>query len=72
MMYHLIPLPIIFVAVIVCLVASRYGLKIFTTISKAIIVICVVVFIFTYLDYKGFNIINYIKNFGLEIWNWLK
>lgn len=70
MMYHLIPLPIIFVAAIVFIVSDRYKLKTFKTVSKAIILICVLIFIYTYLNYKGFNIINYVKNIFFEILNW--
>lgn len=62
-MYHLIPIPIIFLAVIVCLVSSRYGLTIFKVISKVVIIICILFFIYTYLDYNGINIIDIVSNF---------
>lgn len=72
MMYHLIPLPFIFLAVIVCIVSTHFGLKILKTVSKAIIVIGVLIFIYAYLDYKDFYIINYIKDFVSGIIDFLK
>ena len=62
-MYHLIPIPIIFLAAIVCLVSNFFKLKILEKISKVIIVVAVLVFIYTYLDYKNINLLNYIKMF---------
>ena len=47
-MYHLITLPVIVVAVIVLLVATQFSLKILKTIAKAVIVIGVIIFIYTY------------------------
>lgn len=62
-MYHLITLPVIFVAVIVLLVATQFSLKILKTIAKAVIVIGVIIFIYTYSLYNGFDMLAYIKNF---------
>ncbi len=62
-MYYLITLPILFIAIIVNLVSERYDLKIFSKISKILIIICIVIFIYTYLDYNNINLLKYLKNF---------
>ena len=62
-MYYLIPLPIIFLAAIVCVASTHFDLKILKIISKAIIVICVLFFIYEYLDYNNINVINIAINF---------
>jgi len=62
-MYYLITLPIIFVAVIVHIVADRYELKIFEKISRLIIIIFVLIFIYTVLDYNNINLFNIVKDF---------
>lgn len=62
-MYHLIPIPIIFLAFILYLVSDFYKLKFLNKISKIIIVIAILAFVYTYLDYRGINILEYIKRF---------
>lgn len=62
-MYYLITLPIIFVAVIVHMIADRYELKTFEKISKLFIIIFVLIFIHTFLDYNNINLLNIIKDF---------
>lgn len=62
-MYYLITLPIIFVAVIVHMIADRYELKVFEKISKLFIIIFVLIFIYTFLDYNNINLFNIIKDF---------
>lgn len=62
-MYYLITLPIIFVAVIVHMVADRYELKMFEKISKVIIIVFVLIFIYTFLDYNNINLFNILKDF---------
>ena len=62
-MYYLITLPIIFVEVIVHIVADRYELKIFEKISRLIIIIFVLIFIYTVLDYNNINLFNIVKDF---------
>ncbi len=62
-MYYLITLPIIFVAVIIHIVADRYELKIFEKISKLIIIVFVLIFIYTFLDYNNINLFNIVKDF---------
>ena len=62
-MYHLIPIPIIFLAFILYLVSDFYKLKFLNKISKIIIVIAILAFVYTYLDYRGINILEYIKKF---------
>lgn len=60
-MYYLIPIPIVILAVIVKLVSDRYKLKIFSTISKLVIIIGVIAFIYFYAAYLGYDMLEYIK-----------
>ncbi len=62
-MYFLLPLPVIFVAAIVFKVSDFFKLKVFKKISKFVIIVCVIYFIYAYLAYKGFNILVYIIDF---------
>ena len=61
-MIHLIFIPIIFIAVIVRMVSVRYELKLIGFISKLAIIVSAILFIYFFLDYKGFNIIVYWRN----------
>lgn len=61
-MYHIIPIPIIILAVIVYLVSKRYKLTIFATVSKIVIILGVLSFIYLYCAYLGYDILEYIKN----------
>lgn len=60
-MYYLIPIPIVFLAVIVKLVSDRYKLKIFSTISKIVIIIGVIAFIYFYAASLGYDMLEYVK-----------
>ena len=62
-MYFLLPLPVIFVAAIVFKVSDFFKLKVFKKISKFVIIVCVIYFIYAYLAYKGFDILVYIIDF---------
>lgn len=62
-MYYIIPIPIVLLAVIVKLVSDRYKLKIFSTISKIVIIIGVIAFIYFYAAYFGYDVLEYIKPF---------
>lgn len=62
-MYHILPIPIIILAVIVKLVSDRYKLKIFSKICKIIIILGVIVFIYLYAAYLGYDMLEYIKPF---------
>ena len=62
-MTHLIPLPFILLGVIVFFVADSYKLKIFKTISKFVIAIATAWFVYEYLKYLGYDIIEIILNF---------
>ena len=62
-MYFLLPLPIIFVFAIVFRVSDFYGLPVFKKISKVVIILCIIYFIYAYLAYKGFDILVYVINF---------
>lgn len=64
-MYYLIPIPIIFVAAMVKLVASNYKLKSFEIIANIAIIISVIFFIYYFTDHLGYNLINIVKNFFL-------
>lgn len=61
-MYYLIPIPIVMVAVMVRLVSLRYKLNILAFISKIVIILGVLLFIYWFTDYNGFNIIEYVKS----------
>lgn len=62
-MLYLIPVPIIVLAAIVKLVSDRYKLKVLGTISKVVIFIGVILFIYFFAASKGFDIIQIVKNF---------
>lgn len=62
-MLYLVPLPIIIIAVVVKVVSDKYKLKIFSTISKVVIAIGVVLFIYFFAVAKGFDIIEIIRRF---------
>lgn len=62
-MLFLVPLPILIIAVMVKLVSDKYKLKLFSTISKVVIMLCVVTFIYFYIKYLGFDIIEFVINF---------
>ena len=61
-MIHLVFIPIIFVFAIIRLVSLRYEMKLFGFISKLVIIISAILLIYFFLDYKGFNIILYLRN----------
>lgn len=60
-MYYLIPIPIVIFAVIIKLVSDRYKLKIFSAISKIVIILGVIAFIYFYAAYLGYDMIEYLK-----------
>ena len=60
-MYYLIPIPIVILAVIVKLVSDRYKIKLFSTISKLVIIIGVIAFIYLYAAYMGYDMLEYVK-----------
>lgn len=62
-MYYLLVLPVIFLAAIVKLVSDRYKLKIFSKICKIIIVIGVIIFIYLFAAYKGYDILKMAYDF---------
>ena len=62
-MLFLVPLPILIIAVIVKLVSDKYKLKIFSKISRLVIFLCVITFIYFYVKYLGFDIIEFVINF---------
>ncbi len=62
-MLYLVLVPIIMLAAIVKLVSDRYKLKILSTISKVVIFIGVVLFVYLYAASKGFDIVQIIINF---------
>lgn len=60
-MYYMLPIPIIILAVIVKLVSDRYKLKIFSTISKILIIIGVIAFMYLYAAFYGYDALEYLK-----------
>lgn len=61
-MTHLIFIPIIFVLAIVKLISDRYNLNIIDFITKIAIWICIILFLYFFMDYQGFNVIVYLRN----------
>ena len=61
-MFYLVPIPIVFIAVIVKLISNRYGLKIFSILSNIIIILGILFFIYLYADYKGYNFLDIVMN----------
>lgn len=66
-MYYLLVLPVIFLAVIVKLVSDRYKLKIFSKICKIIIILGVILFVYLFASYKGYDIIQIIYDFLFDL-----
>ena len=62
-MLFLVPLPILIIAVIVKLVSDKYKLKFFSIISRVVIFLCVITFIYFYIKYLGFDIIEFVIDF---------
>ena len=62
-MLYLVPVPIVFVAVIVKLVADRYKVKSLSIISKIVIALGVVFFVHFFAVSRGFNIIDMVVKF---------
>lgn len=60
-MYYLIPIPIVLLAVIVKLVSDRYKIKLFSSISKIVIIIGVIAFIYLYAAYMGYDMLEYVR-----------
>lgn len=60
-MYYIIPIPIVIFAVIVKLVSDRYKIKIFSIISKIVIILGVIAFIYFYALYLGYDMLEYVK-----------
>jgi hypothetical protein len=56
-MNHLLPIPFILIAIIVLVVSQKYKLKSFETISKVVITIAVIWFIYEYAKYLGYDIV---------------
>lgn len=62
-MTHLIPIPIILLATIVYFVSDSYKLNILKKISKLIIIISAIWFVYEYIKYLGYDIIAIILAF---------
>lgn len=60
-MYYILPIPIIIIAVIVKLVSDRYKLKLFGIISKIVIILGVLLFIYLYTAYLGYDMLEYAR-----------
>lgn len=61
-MYYLITLPIIVVAVIVRYVSDYTGFKTLKIISNIVILLGILFFVYFYLDYNGFNLLEHAKS----------
>lgn len=62
-MLFLVPVPIIVIAVMVKVVSDKYKLKLLGTISRVVIFIGMVLFIYFFSAYKGFDLIKIVVNF---------
>jgi hypothetical protein len=62
-MLYVLVIPIIFAAVIIKLVANRYGLKLFEIICNFVIIIGAIVFLYLFAAYNGFDVIELVYNF---------
>lgn len=60
-MNHFIPIPFFIIGIIIYIVSKERDLKLFKTISKFVIAISVIVFIFEYAKYLGYDIIELIS-----------
>ncbi len=61
-MLYLVPIPIVFVAVIIKIVAQRNKMKIFNTICNIVIILGIIIFVYFFADSMGFNIVEKIQN----------
>ena len=61
-MTHLIFIPIIFILAIVKLLSDRYNLNLIDFIAKVAIWICIILFLYFFMDYQGFNVIVYLRS----------
>ena len=57
-MNHFIPIPFFIIAIIVYIVSKENKLKTFQLIAKIVITVSVIVFIFEYAKYLGFDILE--------------
>lgn len=57
-MNHFIPIPFFIIGIIIYIVSKERDLKLFKTISKIVIALSVIVFIFEYSKYLGYDIIE--------------
>ena len=62
-MLYLIPVPIIMIAVMVKAVSDKFKIKSLSIISKVVIIIGMVLFIYLFAASKGFDFIEIIKKF---------
>lgn len=61
-MFYLIPIPIVFIAVIIKMLSDRYELKVFSILSNVVIVLGILFFIYLFADYKGYNFLDIVMN----------
>lgn len=60
-MYYLFTLPFILTAGLIRVIARYFKVKSLEIISNVIIIVGVILFIYLYLDYNGFNILDNIR-----------
>ena len=60
-MYYLLTLPFILTAGLIRVLAKYFKLKVLEVISNVIIIVGVIIFIYLYLDYNGYNILEHVK-----------
>ena len=57
-MNHFVPIPFFIAAIIIYIVCDKYKLKSFRFIAKLIIALSVIVFVFEYAKYLGYDILE--------------
>ena len=61
-MNHFIPIPFFLIGVIIYIVSNERSLKSFKLFAKVVIAISVIVFIYQYAKYLGYDIIEIVRS----------
>lgn len=61
-MNHFIPIPFFIIAIIILVIGNKFKFKALQVIAKTIITISVIIFIFYYAKYLGYDILEIIRS----------
>ncbi len=61
-MNHFIPIPFFIIAIIVLIISKQFKLKSFQIIAKVVIAVSVIVFIYQYAKYLGYDLWEIIRS----------